>query len=127
MRKSKASASANRQIFINAPIACSRKRYAKLSRDDVARVALHLMIGEALKHNHDGELDEWCAAFVIRSGRSGLQLVCRASTGEWTSLSRATPTALGFSTQAPSDLPRAGLMRSRVIGSPITALNGVDD
>jgi hypothetical protein len=48
-----------------------QKALRKPSRDDVARVALHLMIGEALKHNEDGKLTEWCAVLVIRLADQG--------------------------------------------------------
>jgi hypothetical protein len=43
-----------------------QKALRKPSRDDVARVALHLMITEALSHDQDGELGAWCDHLVTR-------------------------------------------------------------
>ena len=70
MRKSKAKRLSEQAVYQRA-YRMQQKALRKPSRDDVARVALHLMIGEALKHNHDGELDEWCAALVIRLADQG--------------------------------------------------------
>uniref|UniRef100_Q07SK3 Uncharacterized protein n=1 Tax=Rhodopseudomonas palustris (strain BisA53) TaxID=316055 RepID=Q07SK3_RHOP5 len=43
----------------------------KPTRDDVARVALHLMITEALSNGRDGELDELCDTLVTRLEAQG--------------------------------------------------------
>jgi Fe2+ transport system protein FeoA len=43
-----------------------QKVLRKPSRDDVARVALHVMITDMLERNRDGELDALCEALVIR-------------------------------------------------------------
>lgn len=43
-----------------------QKMLRKPSRDDVARVALHVMIVDVLERNEDGELAALCEALVTR-------------------------------------------------------------
>lgn len=43
-----------------------QKVLRKPSRDDVARVALHVMIADMLERNEDGELAALCEALVTR-------------------------------------------------------------
>ena len=43
----------------------------KPARDDVARVALHWIITEALRRNKEGELAKWCDLIVTRLSEQG--------------------------------------------------------
>lgn len=43
----------------------------KPARDDVARVALHWIITEALRRNKQGELVKWCDLIVTRLSEQG--------------------------------------------------------
>jgi len=43
----------------------------KPARDDVARVALHWIITEALRRNKTGELAKWCDLIVTRLSKQG--------------------------------------------------------
>jgi hypothetical protein len=110
MRKSKAKRLSEQADYQRA-YRMQQKALRKPSRDDVARVALHLMIGEALKHNQEGKLDEWCAALVGRLADQGFdrdaahrrvdELIERYADG-WT-----------FQRKPHLDLPEGGLMRSQ--------------
>jgi len=48
-----------------------QKALRKPSRDDVARVALHWIITEALRRNREGELGQWSETIVRRLVRQG--------------------------------------------------------
>jgi hypothetical protein len=43
-----------------------QKALRKPSRDDVARVALHWIITEALRRDKEGELGKWCEIVISR-------------------------------------------------------------
>ena len=50
-----------------------QKELRKPSRDDVARVALHLIITDALGRDHDSELGMWCESLVTRLVSQGFE------------------------------------------------------
>jgi hypothetical protein len=50
-----------------------QKDLRKPSRDDVARLALHLMINDALRRDQDGELGIWCENLVTRLVAQGFE------------------------------------------------------
>lgn len=50
-----------------------QKDLRKPSRDDVARLALHLMINDALRREQDGELAMWCENLVTELVAQGFE------------------------------------------------------
>ncbi|UZE46941.1 hypothetical protein ONR75_18175 [Rhodopseudomonas sp. P2A-2r] len=50
-----------------------QKDLRKPSRDDVARLALHLMINEALRRGQDEELSRWCETIVTQLAAQGFE------------------------------------------------------
>jgi hypothetical protein len=50
-----------------------QKALRKPTRDDVARLALHLMINGWLQDGDDAKLAEWCKTIVARLGEQGFE------------------------------------------------------
>lgn len=50
-----------------------QKYLRKPSRDDVARLALHLMINDALRRGQDEELGRWCEILVTQLAGQGFE------------------------------------------------------